>query len=274
MKTFVLLLLLTLLLITASCKKSEVTRTESAANSNAYRDASGTSSTPPFATKEPERYQAVRVITTSEGAETNAQATPEPGSRTFIARDGDRRREDYETEAGEKISYLQLPEGNYVLRPAKKLYAELKPGGVGVDGERTASAPPDFSPDKLLNEARPESRYEKLGAETLNGRATVKYRVTVMGKTGAGREVTTESIVWVDETLGMPVKTEATSTGGAATTGTRVVMELRDIKETIDAGLFELPSDYRRVEMRELFTQANRAASSATGQSDAGKDRD
>jgi hypothetical protein len=254
MKTFIpLLLLLTLLITTASCKKSEVAVNENAANNNASGANRDTSSTPPFATKEPERYQAVRVMTTSEGEGMTDPKAAEPGSRTFIARDGERRREDYETGAGEKISYLQLPEGNYVLRPAKKMYAELKPGTNGVDGERQASVQPDFSPDKLLNEERPESHYEKLGAETLNGRATVKYRVTVMGKTGASREVKTESLVWVDETLGMPVKTETTSTGGAAATGAKVLMELLDIKETIDAGLFELPADYRKVEMRELL---------------------
>jgi hypothetical protein len=211
----------------------------------------GTSLTPPFATKEPERYQAVRIITSS-GGEGEAATDGAQSGQTFIARDGDRRREDYESSAGEKISYLQLPEGSYVLLPAKKLYAELKPD-TGGDG--AASVPPDFSPDKLLNETRPESHYEKLGAETLNGRATTKYRVTVRGKTGAGREVTTESLVWVDESLGMPVKSETTSTGGSST-GARITMELRDIKETIDAGLFELPSDYRKVEARELFAQA------------------
>ncbi|HUQ30650.1 MAG TPA: hypothetical protein VM095_00955 [Pyrinomonadaceae bacterium] len=274
MKTFIPLLLLTLLLTTASCKKSEPSGNENAANNNVSDANRDTSSTPPFATKEPERYQAVRIITTSEGQSTTAPTTAEPESRTFIARDGERRREDYELSGGEKISYLQLPEGNYALRPAKKLYAELKPETGGLDGERGASLPPDFSPEKLLNEERPESHYEKLGAETLNGRATVKYRVTVMGKTGASREVKTESLVWVDETLGMPVKTETTSTGGAAGAGAKVLMELIDLKETIDAGLFELPADYRKVEMRELLRGANGAASLGAGQNDAGKGRD
>ena len=216
--------------------------------------------TPPFATKEPERYQAVRVITTGGGTETTTAA--EPGSRTFIARDGDRRREDYEAASGEKISYLQLPGSVYVLLPAKKLYAELRPENDGAAAnERAENVPPDFSPDKLLNQARPESVYERIGAENLNGRATVKYRVTVRGATGASREVTTESLVWVDESLGMPIKSETTSTGGAAS-GARITMELRDIKETVDAAVFELPPDYRKVTSKELFTQGARADSS------------
>lgn len=271
MRGLVTLFLLTLLLTTASCKRSEVAGNQNTANGNASVATDRTSSTPPFATKEPERYQAVRIITSSGGVE--AAMDSAPGSQTLIARDGDRRREDYESSAGEKIAYLQLPSGSYVLLPSKKLYAELKPEAGGASDERATSVPPDFSPDKLLNETRPESHYEKLGAETVNGRATMKYRVIVRGKTGASREVTTESLVWVDESLGMPVKTETTSTGGAAS-GARITMELRDIRETIDAGLFELPPDYRKVEARELFAQENRAASPGTDGNEAGKGRD
>lgn len=205
----------------------------------------------------------MRIITTSESA---AEASPDnaPGSRTLIARDGERRREDYESSAGEKISYLQLPEAIYVLLPAKKLYAELKPEMSNSEGERAASLPPDFSPDKLLNETRPESHYEKLGTETISGRATMKYRVVTGGKTGAAKEIRTETIVWVDESLGMPIKTETTSTGKAGS-GARVTMELRDIKETVDAGMLELPADYRKVEARELFAQTNPASPGGKG---------
>ncbi len=254
--------LLTLLLATASCKKSEVAGNQNAADGAASAAVGGTSSTPPFATKEPERYQATRVIMSSEGGETKLEGTA--GSRTLIARDGERRREDYEGASGEKISYLQLPEGTYVLLPAKKLYAELKPETGGLGDDRAASVPPDFSPDKLLNETRPESRYEKLGAENLNGRATTKYRVVVGGKTGAAKEMTTESVVWVDESLGMPVKTETTSSGRAGSWAT-VTMELRDIKDTVDAGVFELPPDYRKVETRELFVHLNQGSSVGKG---------
>jgi outer membrane lipoprotein-sorting protein len=262
MKRHVFLFLLTLLLLTASCKKSEVAGNQTAADGNASAPAGSTSSTPPFATKEPERYQAVRIITSSEGGETTLNG--EAGSRTLIARDGNRRREDYEAAAGEKISYLQLPEGIYVLMPSKKLYAEVTPEMSGAAGATQTSVPPDFSPDKLLNETRPESRYEKLGAEDLNGRATMKYRVVVGGKTGAAKEVKTESVVWVDESLGMPVKTETTSTDGAGSWA-KMTMELRDIKDTVDAGMFELPTDYRKVEARELFVYLNQASGGGKG---------
>lgn len=239
MRTLALLLLLTLALAAASCKRSEVLEDKNQNSAGAPTASGVASSVPPFATKEPERYQATRVVTSSADAGGGE-------SRTLIARDGERRREEYEADAGERIAYLQLPEGSYVLLPAKKLYAELKTETDG--GAHAARVPPDFSPEKLLNEARPETLYERLGEESLNGRATVKYRVTVRGQKNGG--VTSESLVWVDEGFGMPVKTETTSPGA------KVTMELRDIKETIDAGLLELPADYKRVAAAELFAQA------------------
>jgi outer membrane lipoprotein-sorting protein len=255
MRRFALLFLLTLLLATASCKKSEVASNQ---NSNTADTNSGTEetlTTPPFATKEPERYQAMRVITSSTGVEANGQgAADSSSSQTLIARDGERRREDYETPAGTKISFLQLSNGIYVLLPEKKMYAEWKPLAGDTGEGRTLSVPPDFSPDKLLNEARPEAHYEKLGAETVGGRTAAKYRVTLRGKTGAAKETTTVSLVWVDENLGMPIKSEMTLNDGA-----RVTMELRDIREMADASLFELPQDYRKVEEKEIFSQMKAA---------------
>jgi len=222
----------------------------SATNSNSATEE--TLTTPPFATREPERYQALRVIESSTNG--NGGAAGVLNSQTFIARDGDRRREDYETVAGAKVSLLQLPNGTYVLLPDKKLYAELKPEASGLTDKQAANVPSDFSPERLLNEARPAAHYEKLGTEDVNGRAAVKYRVTLKEGTGTAKEVTTECLVWVDEGLGMPIKSEMTATGGGVG-GAHVTMELRDIKETVDDSLFQLPTDYRKVEAADIFAQ-------------------
>ncbi|HEY0380124.1 MAG TPA: hypothetical protein VGC87_24635 [Pyrinomonadaceae bacterium] len=238
MRTLALLFLLTLVLAAASCKRSGVSENENQNPAGAPAANGAASSVPPFATKEPGRYQATRVVTS--GGDAGAGE-----SRTLIARDGDRRREEYVEGEGERVAYLQLPEGSYVLLPTKKLYAELKTEAGADGGAHAARVPPDFSPEKLLNEARPETLYERLGAENVNGRVAVKYRVTVRGQKNG--TVTSESLIWVDEGLGMPVKTETTSAGSRMTT------ELRDIKETIDAGLLELPPDYKRVAPAELF---------------------
>jgi hypothetical protein len=243
MRTLALLLLLTLVLAAASCKRSGVSEDTNQNSAGAPAANGAASSVPPFATKEPERYQATRIVTSSGDAGAGE-------SRTLIARDGDRRREEYVEGERERVAYLQLPEGSYVLLPAKKLYAELKTeaDSNGGGGAHAPSVPPDFSPEKLLNEALPETLYERLGEEDLNGRVTVKYRVTVRGQKNG--PVTSESIVWVDEGFGMPVKTETTSAGAKVTT------ELRDIKETIAAGLLELPPAYQRVAPAELFAGA------------------
>lgn len=231
MRPLALLCLLTVALALASCKRTDVSGNQNTAN---VPPTSGKpSSLPPFQTKEPERYQATRVVTSSADAG--------GASQTFIARDGERRREEYETGEGRGVAYLELPEARYVLLPAKKLYAELK-----TETGRGAPVPPDFSPERLLNESRPETVYERLGEENLDGRQTVKYRVTVRD---AGR-APVETLIWIDERLGMPVRSETTSPGA------RVTMELRDVKETVDAGLFELPPDYKRVAPEEIFAQA------------------
>ena len=246
-----LIFLLTLLLAAASCKRSEVTGNQNSGAANANNGTEETLTSPPFVTKEPERYQAVRVITSSSDAGESVN------SQTFIAREGPRRREDYET-AGVKISLLQLPTGAFLLLPEKKMYAELKPEAVddGVMVSQSRTLPPDFSPDRLLNEVRPEASYEKLGAETLNGRMTQKYRVTLKGMTGAAKGMTTESLVWVDENLGMPVKTEMSSSGGQGS-GAHVIMELRDIKESVDSNLFDIPQDFRKTDLSEIVALLN-----------------
>jgi hypothetical protein len=252
-----LIIALLFLITSAACKRSGV-ESDSNANSSSHA-ANDPSTTPPFSTKEPERYQWRSVTSVSLGD----QATPagaqeeevQPNTtEVFVARDGDRRREDYELSPGMKISFLQLPTGRYRLLHSKKLYAELgdgeRAGGAPPPPTPTQHAPPDFSPDKL-NASRTEARYEKLGAEEVNGRMATKYRVTIRSAAGETKEAAAvENLVWVDESLGVPVKTETASSNGA-----RYTMELRDIKLEVDASLFALPPDYKRVESKEIDTE-------------------
>jgi len=193
------------------------------------------SSTPPFQTKEPERYQAMRTITLSKAAGEIIV------TRTLIARDGNRRRDEYETGATEKIVYLDLPDGRFILLPAAKLYADV---GSEVATARDLPDQEDGSeagsPDLLLNANRIETQYQRLGSEIINGRNASKYRVLV--NTSAGGNVSTgESFIWIDETLGMPVKSET------ITQVNRTTMELSDIVLDVDKGVFEIPGDYKKV---------------------------
>ncbi|HEY0547623.1 MAG TPA: hypothetical protein VGC91_19740 [Pyrinomonadaceae bacterium] len=246
-------LMLLFMLAGAACKRSAV---ESNANGNSSNTNStaqaedATSSTPPFSTKEPERYQATMVTSGVLGG----QAGNIPGMSTltdrqmFIARDGDKRRVETELLPGVKVAYLQLAGGRYMLYPAKKLYAEVKLDGSSSSNYSGLGAPSDFSADKLINTAPTGARYEKLGTEQVNGRTTTKYRVTNSTGSDAAQTVT---IIWADEALGMPVKSESTSQDG-----TKYSMELRDIKQEVDAGQFELPKDYQKVEYNEIISKA------------------
>ncbi|HKG78803.1 MAG TPA: hypothetical protein VKA78_05275, partial [Pyrinomonadaceae bacterium] len=76
------------------------------------------SSTPPFQTKEPDRYRATRTITiVTAGGKTVI-------TRTSIARDGEMRRNESETDL-KKLVYLDLPDGRFVLFPRDKVYADV-----------------------------------------------------------------------------------------------------------------------------------------------------
>lgn len=250
-----LLLLLTLAIAGASCKRSGVNGNANAGNSPGNSTAAGEiSTTPPFSTKEPERYQATIVTKGGLGEQSNVTGMSALTTREMqVARDGQQRRVDAELYPGMKVSYLQTGAGIYMLIPARKIYVEMKPGDAG----QSKNLPPDFSPDKLLNQSAGGARYEMLGKEDVNGRATMKYRVTATAKTGEAQSVT-ESLIWIDESLGMPIKSETTTTGGAYN-GAKFSMELRDIKQEADQSLFVLPPDYKKVSYEELSRQASDA---------------
>jgi outer membrane lipoprotein-sorting protein len=193
------------------------------------------SSTPPFQTKEPERYQALRTITLSKAAGEIIV------TRTLVAKDGNRRRDEYRTGTTEKIVYLDLPDGRFILLPAAKLYAD-----VGSEAATSRDSPDQNdgseagSPDLLLNADRIETQYQKLGSEIINGRNTDKYRVLV-NTSARGNVSTGESFIWIDETLGMPIKSET------VTTGNRMTMELSEIVLDVNKGGFQIPGDYKKV---------------------------
>lgn len=277
-------LLLTLHLIATGCARygADSNAADSGNSNSSATTAKGElRSTPPYSTKEPEHYRATMVTagslayqstqSTSEGAAPNS-ATQNSNSvvqnsagensaeqRMTVARDGARRRVEYELPAGRKISLLQMPEGDYLLDTNKKLYAELADdtntaaahASSGAVHASSGKAMRDFSPDELLGKGRAAARYEKLGAETLNGRATTKYRVTPTSITGEAGGNVGESLIWIDDELQMPIKQEIVSANGAD--GARWSMELRDIETNVPAETFEIPAGYRKVALQVLF---------------------
>src|SRR5215510_9758659 len=150
------------LLIVTSCRGQN----NSPATNNASSD-TVVSATPPFKTKEPERYRATRTITsvTADG-KTNV-------TTHTIAKDGELRR--FEAEFGsKKIIFLDLPEGRLVLFPYEKVYSDQLGGPLPGSPDEEES-----SPDRLLHSDIGNSSYQKLGAESISGRNAEKYRVVV-----------------------------------------------------------------------------------------------
>lgn len=215
----------------ASCRTaSEPTTNETSTNDIVV------STTPPFRTKEPDRYRATRTITIF---------TPDGQTivtKTSIAKDGPLRRE--EPEDSSRVVYLDLIEGRFVLLPEAKVYAAATP-----DADNSEAGIEDNSPDRLLHLEPINTTYQSLGSEVIAGRNTQKYRITVNGS--APENVSqNETLMWIDETLSMPIKSETKSADG-----TRTTMELSDIDLNPDNGLFQIPAGYEKIAFGDLRKQ-------------------
>jgi outer membrane lipoprotein-sorting protein len=204
------------------------------------------SSTPPFQTKEPERYQAVRTMTFSKAGGASVK------TKTLLAKNGEMRRDEYQNETNQRIVYLDLPAGRFILLPEAKLYADLgSEAGGGLDPSDRPDMDSESSPDRLLNTDPIATRYEKMGGEVVNGRNTSKYRVLVNTSTG-GTVSNGETLIWIDEALGLPVRSETVTSNGDRTN-----MELSGVVLEVDKHLFEIPDGYKKVAPQEIRERLN-----------------
>jgi len=204
------------------------------------------SSTPPFQTKEPERYQAVRSMTFSKAGSAPVK------TKTLLAKDGEMRRDEYQTQTNQRIVYLDLPAGRFILLPEAELYADLSSeGGGGLDSSNSLDIESESSPDRLLNTDPIAARYEKMGSEVVNSRNTSKYRVLVNTST-VGTVSNGETLIWIDEALGVPLKSETVTPNGD-----RTDMELSGIVLEVDKHLFAIPDGYKKVTTRAIRERLN-----------------
>ncbi len=227
------LFVVSLALITVSCRP----QSNSTPNKNSTTEVV-VSTTPPFQTKEPDRYRAIRTLTVVTA---NGQTVT---TRNLIARDGDLRRAESQV-ASKTIAYLERPEGRFVLLPAEKIYA-----GVTADTSLPGNEDEDAlerSPEGLLHADTGGTSYQTLGKEAIGQRGTDKYRVVVNAASAANVSVN-ETLIWIDEALKMPIKSETKSSDG-----TRVSMELSEISLEVDANLFSVPGDYQKLTFAEFL---------------------
>lgn len=195
------------------------------------------SSTPPFQTKEPERYRATRTVTTVDPS--GAIVT----TKSSIARDGEMRRHEFEV-ASRTITYLEITQGKFVLLSDARIYADT--GGETAAGLIAGADESEVSPERLLHTEPSSTTYQKLGAEQIGARSASKYGIVVNGSNATNVSVS-ETLMWIDEALGMAIKSETKSFDG-----TRVTMELSDIALEVDRNVFQIPTDYKKVTFLEL----------------------
>jgi hypothetical protein len=151
-------------------------------------------------------------------------------------KDGDRRREE-DKSSGQSVVYLDLPTGSFVLLPEEKIYAEMV-------GPATPTSTEGFA-EGYVHTAPIQSTYENLGTENLNGTTTTKYKVTV-NSANNGNVTQSETLIWIDDGLGMPVKSVTRSASGIRN------MELSQVKLSVDKSLLEIPKGFQKVEMQVL----------------------
>ncbi|PWT87973.1 MAG: hypothetical protein C5B55_13895 [Blastocatellia bacterium] len=199
------------------------------------------SSTPPFKTLEPDRYQAIRTVVVN-----NSTGTSEV-SRTAIAKDGSARREET-ISPGKRVIYLDLPEGRFILLPESHIYAEA----VSEHSNKSSSMPSLEDPgSELVTQTGSETVYRALGRESLNGRNLQKYQI-VVNNSVASDVSNTETTVWIDDELGMPIRTEVKTTNG------RTIIELSQIGRSVDKQQFQIPAGYQKVKPEVIRQELGR----------------
>jgi len=190
-------------------------------------------STIPFSTKEPDVYQ-TEIVVSANGVE----------DVTFTARNETNRLMIFNFRTESETAVLKLGENQtFLIAPPRKIYASEEFGDGGVEAAN------DFLTAELLNRKK-DARFETLGAENNLARYLVSF----------DDAPDSEIIVSVDERVGLPVKQEFYSVGGAGKILTYVV-ELKNFSLQSDAKLFEIPKDYRKVSAKEF--RENRGRKSA-----------
>lgn len=178
----------------------------------------------PYSAREPDRFRAVVVVTTGEIVR-----------RTAIAKDGNNLRIDFDLGSERSLRMLRTDK-NYVISDRDEIYAE-QPSGSAFQGEEFIS---DLT-TRLLHR-RENTEFESLGVEN----ELAKYRVRVNDSSSS------ESIIYVDERIGMPVISEYYSVNGESRELT-YRMELQEFSVEVDPSSFELPKDHRKVPAAEFY---------------------
>lgn len=230
------------------------TNTNSTANTNASPSANTNASASPapgaaIEAREPDKYQAKLSLKAQTAG--SGQNIAIPALTADVARSGDNHRVAFVLPGGEQVIYLDRADKRYIILPKRKQYAELTPQSTGFEVPRM------MTPGEIVNQLKNLQGYERVGEETSNGRAAIRYRYagTTKTETQAG-DVKTEAFVLIDKETGLPLHSEIDSQaqGGnvKGISGLKVITEMTDIKTDADAALFEVPAGMNKVSDQQV----------------------
>ena len=206
-------------------------------------------------TREPEQYQAtVKLSFQTLGNGQQQASLPNLGAN--VARQGNDRVMEF-TVANEKFIFLDKGGQNYLILPNRKQYAELTQESLGFQVRRM------MMPEEIVQQAKSVPGMRFAGEETQDGRQVLKYAYEAQANTNTNvGTVATESYMLVDKDTGLPLRTETVSrsqSGGnvQGVNGVRIVTEMTDIKTTPDPTLFNLPTDYAKIDPETVKANVN-----------------
>ena len=205
--------------------------------------------------REPEQYQAT-VKLSFETMGSGAQQASIPNIGAEVARQGDDRVMEF-TALNEKFIFLNKGDKNYLIMPNRKQYAELNQDTLGFEVRRM------MMPAEIVQQAKSIPGMRFVGEETQDGRQVLKYAYQAQANTNTNvGTVSTESYMIVDKDTGLPLRTETVSqsqSGGnvQGISGVRIVTELTDIKTNPDPSLFNVPTEYAKIDPETVKASVN-----------------
>jgi hypothetical protein len=218
---------------------------------------------------EPNSYQGViRLTFETIGQQPQSKQSLPPIVAT-VARNGADRMMEFTLPTNEKVQYLEKGDMKYVILPSRKQYAELTADALGFEVRRM------MMPEQIVNQLRALPGVTKAGEETLNGRQVIRYTYNrEMNTNSQAGTVATDSYFLIDKETGLPVRSETVSQSASGAnvqgvSGLRLVTEMTDIKPTPDPNLFNVPTDFAKIDPEQVKAQANilfQAAAAVIGQ--------
>lgn len=157
------------------------------------------------------------------------------------------------------VVYLDVKDKRYVILPDRKEYAEITPADTGG-----VEIPSSLTPGEIVARLRGTKGANRIGEETLNGRAVIKYKFAGSKPTDTpAGNVSAESFVFVDKETGLPVRSETVSQGSNQVKGVqgfKLITEMSDIQTTVEPAAFELPTGLKQISTAEIKEKVKAAA--------------